>query len=159
MILLASNRVNRYFGQFTTVPFSLRNDAMSQQTRRTLFVMERGIAATFSKVVLGQMPEEFYSVFMDATDETITELLGPVVLSALYAKLANRYDVTRDELPFRMDTAIELLENVFGVKGARTIGRSIVRRFYRKLNVEFREEHDHSLDVYLKIAQRELAKR
>ena len=86
------------------------------------------------------MPEEFYSVFMDATDETITELLGPAVLNALYARLADTYDITRDELPYRLDTAYSVLETVFGVKGARTISRSIVRRFYGKLNVEFKEE-------------------
>ena len=105
------------------------------------------------------MPEEFHSVFMDATDEIITELLGPGVLNALYAKLADTYDITRDELPYRLDTVYSVLETVFGAKGARTIGRSIIRRFYTKLNVEFKEDHNHPLDVYLKIAKRELAKR
>lgn len=112
-----------------------------------------------SEVVLSQMPEEFYSVFAEAADEIITEVLGATVLNSLYSTLANNYDITRDELPYRLDTASSILENVFGVKGARTIGRSIIRRFYSKLDVEFKEDHDHPLEVYMKIAKRELAKR
>jgi len=105
------------------------------------------------------MPEEFYATFVEATEETINELLGASVLDALYATLSRKHDITREEVPYRLDTVFSVLETVFGVKGARTIGRSIVRRFYAKLNVEFKEDHDHPLEDYLKIAQRELAKR
>jgi hypothetical protein len=124
-----------------------------------LFEISEGGQQSSNETVLDQMPKEFHSTFMEATDETISELLGTSVLNALYATLAKNHDITREELPYRLDTAYSVLETVFGVKGARTIGRSIIRRFYTKLNVEFKEDHDHPLEVYLKIAQRELAQR
>lgn len=108
---------------------------------------------------MDELDEEFYSAFSKATDETISELLGTSVLDSLYAHLAGTHNVTRDQLPYRLDTAYALLEKVFGPKGARTISRSIIRRFYRKLNVEFKEDHDHTLEVYMKIPQREFTKR
>jgi hypothetical protein len=106
-----------------------------------------------------QVDEEFYSAFSEATDEVIGELLGVSVLDSLYAHLADAHNVIRDQLPYRLDATYALLEKVFGPKGARTISRSIIRRFYQKLNVEFKEDHDHPLEVYMKIAQRELTKR
>jgi phage baseplate assembly protein W len=49
--------------------------------------------------------QEFNSVLLEAIDESIGELLGQRVLESLYSALEKHNDVTRDELPYRLDTA------------------------------------------------------
>ena len=50
------------------------------------------------------------------------EVLGATVLDGLYAALKSKYDITRDELPYRTETMYQILEGAFGVFGAKTIG-------------------------------------
>jgi len=76
-------------------------------------------------VTAGRKHVEFNTVLLEAFDQAICEMLGATVLQALYDRLAKRDDVSRDELPYRLETAFEQLEQVFGVKGAKTIGRAI----------------------------------
>lgn len=46
---------------------------------------------------------------------------------------------------------------MFGVQGARTLSRGIIRRLYRKLNLEFDDDANYPLNVYIDIAKRKLA--
>jgi len=71
---------------------------------------------------------------LKAIDESVGELLGQKVLESLHSVLEKHYDVTRDELPYRLDTAYRLLGEVFGIQATRTISKSKVRRLYEKLN-------------------------
>jgi len=96
-------------------------------------------------------------VFLEALDEVINEMLGFEVLRSLYTALEKQYDVTKDELPYRLETACEILNEVFGVKGATTIRKSIVRRLYQKFDLEFDEVAGFRLMEYVEIAKRKLA--
>ena len=93
----------------------------------------------------------------EAIDESISELLGQKVLESLYSVLQKHYDVTRDELPYRLDTAYKLLGEVFGIRATRTISKSISRRLYQKLNLEFEGTADLGLTEYVEIAKKKLA--
>ena len=43
----------------------------------------------------------FNEAICSSIDETITEVLGSMVLNTIYDVLRTKYDVTRDELPYR----------------------------------------------------------
>ena len=101
--------------------------------------------------------QEFNSILLEAIDESIGELLGQVVLGALYSVLEKRYDVTRDELPYRLDTAYKLLGEVFGIQATRTISKSISRRLYEKLNLKFDDAAGLGLMEYVDMAKKKLA--
>jgi len=75
----------------------------------------------------------------DAIDESISELFSPGVLEEFHNALLRQYDITRDEMPYRLESAIKLLTNVFGLKATDTIGRVILRRLYRKFDLQFDE--------------------
>ena len=87
----------------------------------------------------------------------MSELLGREVLRSLYLALENQYDVTKDEVPCRIETAYKILRDVFGVKGAGTLSRRIVRRLYDKLDLKFDEVDGLHLMEYVDIAKRKLA--
>ena len=91
-----------------------------------------------------------------AIEDTIREVLGQSVLHDLYANLKGKYDVSREELPYRTETVYAILENTFGVIGARSIGPSIAERFYAKLGLAFHNHEGYTLLDYVQIAKAKL---
>lgn len=89
-----------------------------------------------------------------AIDETIDDVLGKGVLGALHEHLAKRYDVTLDEIPYRLNTVFESLEVVFGVRGASAMGLMIARRFYSKIGLRFVHDENYGLEDYLQQAKK-----
>jgi hypothetical protein len=100
---------------------------------------------------------EFNHALVEAMDEVIGEMLGRKVLKSLYTALETHYDVTKDEIPYRIETAYKILKDVFGVQGSTTISNSIVRRLYQKLGLDFEEIAGIRLMEYVEIAKRKLA--
>jgi len=100
---------------------------------------------------------EFNEVLVEAMDESVRELLSSLVLETLYRVLLEHYDVTRDELPYRLQTVFEILTKLFGTRGGLTIGKNISRRLYEKLGLEFEEVPHFELVDYMEIAKRKLA--
>jgi len=101
--------------------------------------------------------EEFNKAMAEAIDEAIRELFSPQVLETLYNVLSTQYGVTRDELPYRLETAYKILTDVFGMRGAETIGRMIIRRLYQKLDLQFEGIPGLRIMDYVDIAKRKLA--
>ena len=96
-------------------------------------------------------------VLLEAFDESLAGALGSTVLNALYATLLKDYDIARDQLPYRLDTVFMVIREIFGLQGAATLGRAVMRRLYRKLNLEFDEDAHYPLDVHIYVAKRKLA--
>ena len=99
---------------------------------------------------------DFNRVFLETVDEVISEMLDREVLRSLYIALENRYDVTKDEIPYRLETAYKILEDVFGAQGSGTVTKRIAYRLYQKLDLEFEEVGGLRLMDYLEIAKRKL---
>ena len=100
--------------------------------------------------------QDFNEIFCRAFDESISGMLGERVLTSLYAVLHKHYSVSRDELPYRLETVYAVLEKIFAVNGSRTIEKNIVRRFYNKLGLAFNEVDGYSLKDYLESAERKI---
>ena len=64
-------------------------------------------------------------------------MLSRTVVEALYAHLQTNHSISRDEVPYRLDTLLTTLEKIFGVRSSQTISRAIARKFYLKLGLEF----------------------
>jgi hypothetical protein len=89
-----------------------------------------------------------------AIDEAVFNLLGQDILESLYKHLSDHYDITPNEVPYRLDTLFDTLERTFGVRGARTISRAIAKRIYLKLNLRFIELPNNRLQDYIEQAKR-----
>jgi len=101
--------------------------------------------------------KEFNDEVKLAIDDTIAAILGEQVLQALYVHLKEHYDITRDEIPYRLNTLFDALENTFGVKGAMTLSRVIAKQFYARMNMQFAELGNYKLQDYLEDAKINLA--
>jgi hypothetical protein len=97
---------------------------------------------------------DFHVKLRVSIDETISSLLGKSVLETLHEYFIKEYDLTPDKIPYRLDTFVGVLDNVFGVPGSRIIRRVIARDFYSKIGLRFMESENLSLHEYLDQAKR-----
>ena len=95
-----------------------------------------------------QLGREFNDVLVASIDETITDLLSRTVVDALYAHLQTNHSISRDEVPYRLDTLFTTLEKIFGA-GSQTITRVIARKFCLKLGLEFTGNPSRTLLEYV----------
>ena len=93
---------------------------------------------------------------VESIDETITALLSRVVLEALYTHLQTNHSISKDEIPYRLDTLFITLEKVFGVPSSTTITKAIARKFYLKLGLEFTGNPSRTLLEYVDEAKMKL---
>ena len=103
-----------------------------------------------------QLSREFNEVLVESIDETITALLSRAVVEALYVHLQTFYSVSRDEVPYRLETLFASLEKVFGVRSSQIITKAIAKQFYIKLGLEFTSNPNRTLLEYVDEAKRKL---
>ena len=92
---------------------------------------------------------------VESVDETITDLLSRAVVDALYAHLQTIYSISRDEVPYRLDTLLTTLEKIFGAS-SQIITKTIARRFYLKLGLGFTDNPSRTLLEYVDEAKMKL---
>jgi hypothetical protein len=83
-------------------------------------------------------------------------MLGANVLPSLYAALEKQYAVTRDELPYRLETMYSVLESVFGFRGSSIIEKHIVQKFYNILGLPFGTVDGYALKDYVEAARKKI---
>jgi hypothetical protein len=103
-----------------------------------------------------QLGREFNEALVESIDETITALLSRAVVDALYVRLQTNHSISRDEVPYRLDTLFAILEKIFGVRSSQTIAKVIARKVYLKLGLEFTGNPSHTLLEYVDQAKMKL---
>jgi hypothetical protein len=103
-----------------------------------------------------QLGREFNDALVESIDETITALLSGAVVDALYAHLQTNYSISRNEIPYRLDTLFTTLEKIFGIRSSQTITKAIARKFYLKLGLEFTANPSGTLLEYVEEAKMKL---
>ena len=101
--------------------------------------------------------KNFNGILKNAIDETIISILGQTVHEVLFRLLEEKYSVASDELPYRLDTMVEVLRKTFGVTGSKTIGRAIAKNFFGKLGILFVANDEYTLKEYVEEAKTKLA--
>ena len=107
----------------------------------------------------GKMPADFNRLLSAAIEDTIQEFLGNSIQEALESELKTKYDISSEELPYRMETVYEILETRFNVVGAETLGPTIAANLYGKLGLAFQNHEGYSLPEYIRTAQSALSER
>lgn len=95
---------------------------------------------------------------LNSIDEVFVELLGTRVKHAFYDSLERNQRISREELPQHLDKFQEALEAVLGT-GGDTVGRTIAKRLYAKLQLDFKPRSDYRLTDYVETAKLHLMPR
>jgi hypothetical protein len=101
--------------------------------------------------------KDFNAEVASAIGATLSEILGERVLVLLYKWLKDHYDIGSDEIPHRLPTVIQVLEEMFGAVGARAIGPDVAKRLYSQLGLSFVERSNWTLENYIEEALRSLS--
>ena len=91
-------------------------------------------------------------------DDTIFGLLGREVLESLTKILRYQYDVTPDEVPYRLETVFHVLYDALDEPGVQTIQMLTAKRLYEKFGLVFPYLDNLSLEDYVKQAKETLAR-
>jgi hypothetical protein len=92
----------------------------------------------------------FDEAFAESFEETLSEVLGKRVTKAFFVYLENYAGIGRGEMCQGYEEASKAMSEIFG-KGAKVLGRRIVRKLCDKLEVEQIELSDRSLVENIRI--------
>jgi len=98
-------------------------------------------------------------ILMESIDETITGLLSREVADALYTHLQTVHSISKDEIPYRLDTMFSTLERTLGLSSSKTIGKVIARNLHAKLGLPFQNNPDRTLLEYVEEAKIKIRER
>lgn len=102
---------------------------------------------------------EFNDALVESIDETITTLLSRGVADALHVHLQATHTISKDEVPYRLDTLFSVLEKTFGLPSSKIITKAIVRKLYAKLALPFSDYPGGTLLEYVEEAKIKLRER
>jgi len=104
-----------------------------------------------------QKASRFNEILVKSIDEALTELLGEKGRDSLYQHLAEHYDVTRDEIPYRFDSLYAAIEQILGDKASKILDREIAKFLSRQISVPLPDTRDYTLQTYLLKAMKRVA--
>jgi hypothetical protein len=100
--------------------------------------------------------EDLGGLLLDSLDEALVDLMGARFRQPFYHYFEERYGITRDVIPYRLDEFVVSLAELFGVLAMKTFGRAIAKRLYLKLGLEFSNQEEYTLLDYVKEARMNL---
>ena len=100
---------------------------------------------------------EFNDLLVDSVTETITEIFGSKVTPAFWYHYQGYLGISRDEIPYRLETLFSGLKGAFGI-GGETLGRSIIKKLYAKADVPLIYVQDKPFAEYVEELKETLAK-
>ena len=90
---------------------------------------------------------EFNNILVESIDETITNLLSPQAANAIYSHLEKVHCITKDEIPYRLDTLFSMVENTLGTPSSKTLSKAVAKKLYTKLDLNFPKHNGPSLTL------------
>jgi len=136
--------------RFEAQPFQAENPTSKPSNIRT---KEDAAVPEFTEGrSTAKFPHDFNSLLVESINETIISLLSVQVAEALYAHLHDHYSITKDEIPYHLDTLLSTLQKIFG-SGGRIVGKAMAKRLYSHLNLRFEDSTTKTLLEYLEEAK------
>jgi hypothetical protein len=102
-------------------------------------------------------PKNFNEEVNAVLDATISRLLGPEVREALVKILKDRYDVSPDEVPYRLETVFQVLHDELGEPGVQTVQMVTAKRLFEKFGLAYTYLDNFTLQDHVKQAKEVLA--
>lgn len=96
--------------------------------------------------------QDFNDLLVECIHEAIVALLSLQVAEALYERLKIDYSISKDEIPCRLDALLSKLEVTFG-PSAKIVGKTIAKKFYSRLDLEFFDNPQETLVEYVEQAK------
>ena len=86
-------------------------------------------------------------------DEAITDLLSREIVDAIYLHLQKVHSISKNDVPYKIETLCATLNGVFGASGTATISKAIARKLFAKLGLTFPAGPGRTLSDYVQEAR------
>jgi hypothetical protein len=108
---------------------------------------------------LKEKRENFEKLLMESVDEALTSL-GESAKQAIYFHLEDKFKISKEEIPRRIEDFAEGIEKIFGL-GAHFIEILIMKKLYEKIgkSLEWNEREELVFVNYVKAARQSFAKK
>ncbi len=100
---------------------------------------------------------DFNAILVRCVQDAVAEVLGRDVANAMFVQMFENYDITKEEVPYRLETFFCILEGAFGYKGSRVLSRVIAKKLYASLSIRFHEKPEKRLTDYVEEAKKTMA--
>jgi hypothetical protein len=98
-------------------------------------------------------PAEVGEVLLQAVDEGLS-VPGEIVRTAIYQRLERSYRLRREEIPEKLETFHQALQDLLGVRSAKVMEKLIAKNLYSRLGLNFTEHANSTLVDYVNHAKR-----
>jgi hypothetical protein len=111
----------------------------------------------------GALYEEYTSseslgdMLTQCIDEALTDLLGKRTREAVFDNLERNRGLSRNDIPDHLNDFFDLMERTFG-KGSKTIGKSIIKKMFSKLDWDFVEIPAYDFQDYLEAIRKRITR-
>ncbi len=92
-------------------------------------------------------------MLVESIDETIVALFSRKVVDALFLHLQTVHSITKNEVPYRLETLFSTLERTFGLSSSKIICKAIARRLHVKLALAFFDNPGRTFLEYVEEAK------
>jgi len=101
----------------------------------------------------------FEKLLLEAVDEGLSSL-GDSAKHAIYFHLKNTFNISKRDIPFKIEDFVDALEKIFGF-GAKPIEILIMKRLYEKVGgaVEYPEHENLVFTEYVAAARQSFLKK
>jgi len=96
--------------------------------------------------------QKFRKLLLDAVDHGLL-MLGEKARQAIYDCIENSYQITRDQIPEKLEVVHGALTDLLG-KGGSMVETIVAERLYKSLNLTFEPNNDWALADYVNHAKR-----
>jgi hypothetical protein len=100
---------------------------------------------------MGQ-PADLEKILLEAVDEGLL-VPGEIVRTAIYERVERSYQVKREEIPEKLETFHEALQDMLGVSATKVMEKLIAKNLYSRLELNFVEHHNWTLVDYVNHAK------
>lgn len=101
--------------------------------------------------------ESLGDLLVQSMDEALADVLGKRTREAVYDHLERNYALSRADIPDHLSKFFELMEETFG-KGSKTIGKSIIKKMFSKLEWNFVEIPGYEFMDYLEAIRKRITR-
>jgi hypothetical protein len=97
-------------------------------------------------------PRKFSKLLLDAVDHGLL-MLGETARQAIYDCIENSYQITREQIPEKLEAVHGALTDLLG-KGGNMVEMIAAERLYKALNLTFEPNDDWALADYVNHAKK-----
>ena len=100
-------------------------------------------------IILGEVslmaePAEVGKVLLQAVDDGLS-VPGEIVRTAIYQRIERSYRLRREEIPEKLETFQQALQDLLGEPSAKVMEKLIAKNLYRRLGLNFTEHANWTL--------------